>query len=133
MKVVLIIINRIIYNKLLTRKTVSGTLIMQNKIIYNNLGGIKMKHIKTGIKILADTMNYGSIKQKITTILLTSVGVLASVLLIDFAVTVIRFIFEVEYFAITTPFIALAILYYCQTKHPKDETRTYSNFAKHRM
>lgn len=92
-----------------------------------------MKYLNKGIKVLADTMNYGSVKQKVPVIIATSVGVLASVILIDFAVTVIRYIFELEYFAITTPFVALAILYYCQTKHPKDETRTYSKFAKDRM
>ncbi|WP_323705947.1 hypothetical protein P3U41_05965 [Mammaliicoccus sciuri] len=91
------------------------------------------KKINEGIKVLADTMNYGSIKQKVSTIIATSLGVLASVILIDFAVTVIRYVFELEYFAITTPFVALAILYYCQTKHPKDKTRTYSKFAKDRM
>lgn len=92
-----------------------------------------MKYLNKGIKVLADTMNYGSVKQKASVVIATSVGVLASVILIDFAVTVIRYIFELEYFAITTPFIALAILYYCQTKHPKDETRTYSKFARDRM
>lgn len=92
-----------------------------------------MKGIKRGIKSLADIMNYGTIKQKIATIIATSVSVLVGVILIDFAVTVIRYIFELEYFAITTPFIALAILYYCQAKHPKDETRTYSKFARDRM
>lgn len=92
-----------------------------------------MKQIKNGIKALADIMNYGSIKQKIATIIATSVGVLVGVILTDFAVTVIRYIFKLEYFAITTPFIALAILYYCQAKHPKDETRTYSKFARDRM
>ncbi|WP_204256716.1 hypothetical protein [Mammaliicoccus sciuri] len=92
-----------------------------------------MKHIKKGIKVLADTMNYGSVKQKLSAIIATSFGVLASVILIDFAVTAIRYMFELEYFAITTPFIALAILYYCQTKHPKDKTRTYSKFARDRM
>lgn len=91
------------------------------------------KKINEGIKVLADTMNYGTVKQKATAIIAISVGVLASVILIDLAVTVIRYIFELEYFAITTPFIALAILYYCQTKHPKDETRTYSKFAKDRI
>lgn len=91
------------------------------------------KKINEGIKVLAETMNYGTVKQKATAIIATSVGVLASVILIDFAVTVIRYIFELEYFAITTPFVALAILYYCQTKHPKDKTRTYSKFAKDRM
>lgn len=92
-----------------------------------------MKKINKGIKSLADIMNYGSTKQKVATIIATSLSVLASVILIDFAVTVIRHIFELEYFAITTPFIALAILYYCQAKYPKDETRTYSKFAKDRM
>ena len=92
-----------------------------------------MKKINKGIKSLADIMNYGSTKQKVATIITTSLTVLVSVILIDFAVTVIRYIFELEYFAITTPFIALAILYYCQAKHHKDETRTYSKFAKHRM
>lgn len=92
-----------------------------------------MKYINKGIKVLADTMNYGSVKQKVFAIIATSVGVLASVILIDFAVTVIRYIFELEYFAITTPFIALAILYYCQNKHPKDKTRTYIKFARYRM
>ncbi|WP_323709442.1 hypothetical protein [Mammaliicoccus sciuri] len=92
-----------------------------------------MNYIKKGIKVLADTMNYGTVKQKVSAIVATSFGVLITVSLIDFAVTAIRYMFELEYFAITTPFIALAILYYCQTKHPKDETRTYSKFAKDRM
>lgn len=92
-----------------------------------------MKSLNKGIKVLADTMNYGSVKQKVSAIIATSVGVLASIILIDFAVTVIRYVFELEYFAMTTPFVALAILYYCQTKHPKDETRTYSKFARDRM
>ncbi|MDK1672821.1 hypothetical protein QOK74_08045 [Staphylococcus saprophyticus] len=84
-------------------------------------------------KKIAQIMNYGDAKQKSMTLILITLSMIIGVMAIDITVDVIRTLFNIEYFFILAPILTIAFMFYAQAKHPKDVTKTYSEYARSRM